>query len=135
MLVAVPLQIVWEAGVATTFGNGFTVMITLIGVPLHPPAEGVMVYVAVPLTLPVVVRVWAMLVPNPAVAPLTPACDTVQLYAGLPTPLLVLKAIEVVAPLQIVWEDGVATTSGLGFTVMITVTGTPGQLAAEGVIV
>ena len=43
MLVATPLQIVCEAGVATTFGNGFTVMITLIGVPLHPPAEGVIV--------------------------------------------------------------------------------------------
>ena len=41
MLVAVPLQIVWEAGVATTFGNGFTVMITLSGVPLQPPADGV----------------------------------------------------------------------------------------------
>ena len=121
---------------ATTLGNGFTVMITLIGVPLHPPADGVMVYVAVPLTLPVVVNVWAMLVPKPAVAPLTPACDTVQLYVGLATPLLVLKAIEVVAPLQIVWEAGVATTSGKGLTVTTTVIGVPAQPAAlTGVIV
>ena len=43
MLVAVPLQIVCEAGVATTLGNGFTVMITLIGVPLHPADDGVIV--------------------------------------------------------------------------------------------
>ena len=84
---------------------------------------------------PVVVSVCAMLVPNPAVAPLTPVWDTVQLYVGLATPLLVLKAIALVAPLQIVWDVGVATTSGLGFTVMITVTGTPGQLDADGVIV
>ena len=76
-----------------------------------------------------------MLVPNPAVAPLTPACDTVQLYDGVATPLLVLKAIALVAPLQIVCEAGVATTSGRGFTVMITLIGTPGQLEAEGVIV
>ena len=76
-----------------------------------------------------------MLVPNPAVAPLTPAWDTVQLYDGLPTPLLVLNAMLVVAPLQIVCDAGVATTSGRGFTVMITMIPTPGQLAAEGVIV
>jgi hypothetical protein len=135
MLVEAPLQIVCDTGVATTLGNGFTVTITLNGVPVHPAEDGVIRYVAVPDVEPVVVKVCAMLLPNPAVAPLTPVWEIVQLYVGLATPLLVLNAIAVVAPLQIVCEDGVATTSGRGFTVMITVIGAPGQLAADGVIV
>ena len=39
----VPLQIVSEFGAACTSGNGLTVTITVIGVPLHPPADGVIV--------------------------------------------------------------------------------------------
>ena len=76
-----------------------------------------------------------MFVPKPAVAPLTPAWVTVQLYVAPATPLLVLNAIPVVAPLQSVWDAGVATTSGIGFTVTNTVTGVPAQPAAVGVIV
>ncbi len=76
-----------------------------------------------------------MFVPKPAVAPLTPVWVTVQLYVAPATPLLVLNAMPVVAPLQIVWDAGVATTSGKGFTVTITVIGKPSQPAAFGVIV
>jgi hypothetical protein len=43
MLLVVPLQIVSEAGAATTSGNGLTVTITMIGVPLQPAALGVIV--------------------------------------------------------------------------------------------
>jgi hypothetical protein len=43
MLLVVPLQIVSEFGVANTSGNGLTVTITVIGVPLQPPALGVIV--------------------------------------------------------------------------------------------
>jgi len=43
MLLVVPLQIVSAFGAATTSGNGLTVTITVIGVPLQPPALGVMV--------------------------------------------------------------------------------------------
>jgi len=43
MLVDAPLQIVCDTGVATTLGNGFTVMTTSNGggVPLQPEADGV----------------------------------------------------------------------------------------------
>jgi hypothetical protein len=41
--VAVPEQIVCEAGVAVAIGLGFTVMTTVTGVPAHPLAVGVMV--------------------------------------------------------------------------------------------
>jgi hypothetical protein len=45
--VAVPEQIVDADGVAVTTGLGFTVITTVIGAPAHPPAVGVIVYVAV----------------------------------------------------------------------------------------
>ena len=57
MDVVLPEQIVWVLGVAVTFGTGFTVTVTVIGVPGHPPAEGVMVYTAVPAAVPVVLNV------------------------------------------------------------------------------
>ena len=76
-----------------------------------------------------------MLVPKPAVAPLTLLCATVQLYVAPATPLVVLKLMLVVAPLQIVSAFGAATTSGNGFTVTITVIGDPLQPPADGVMV
>ena len=77
-----------------------------------------------------------MLVPNPAVAPLTPLCVTVQLYVAPVTPLPVLNAMAVVWPLQIVCDPGAAITSGLGFTVTTTLIGVPAHPAPlTGVIV
>ncbi len=76
-----------------------------------------------------------MLVPKPDVAPLTLLCTTVQLYVAPATPLLVLNAMLLIVPLQIVSAFGVATTSGNGLTVTITVIGVPLQLPAVGVIV
>jgi len=43
MDVALPEQIVCVVGVATTFGIGFTVTVTVIGVPGQPPTVGVTV--------------------------------------------------------------------------------------------
>jgi hypothetical protein len=41
--VAVPEHIVWAPGVAVATGMGFTVITTVIGVPAHPLAVGVIV--------------------------------------------------------------------------------------------
>src|SRR5678815_2903371 len=82
MLVEAPLQIVCEAGAATTFGFGLTVITTTIGVPAQPAAEGVIVYVAVPADEVVAVNVWAIVAPRPAVAPLTLLCTTCLLYTS-----------------------------------------------------
>jgi hypothetical protein len=41
MLVLVVEQIDWDTGVATTLGNGFTVIVTGIVAPTHPAAVGV----------------------------------------------------------------------------------------------
>jgi hypothetical protein len=135
MLLVVPLQIVSEFGVANTSGNGLTVTITVIGVPLQPPALGVIVYVAVPATEPVAVNVSAIVVPVPVSTPLTPASTLVQVYVTPPTPFVVLNPMLVTAPLQIVWLAGNATTFGFGVTVTTTTIGVPVQPDAPGVIV
>ena len=117
MDVALPEQIVGAEGVAVAVGFGFTVIVTEIGVPVQPPAEGVMVYTTVPAVVPVAVSVCAIDVPEPAVAPLAPVCVTVQLKV-VPEILLV-SAMDVALPEQMVWVDGVAVATGTGFTVMV----------------
>jgi hypothetical protein len=52
-----PEQIVCVVGLAEPTGPGFTVIVTVIGAPGHPPAVGVIVYTAVPAEEPVAFRV------------------------------------------------------------------------------
>lgn len=133
MAVVLPEQIVCAVGVAVAAGIGFTVMVTVIGVPGQPFADGVMVYVAVPGDAPVVESVCAIELPDAAVAPVTPLCVTVQLYV---VPVTAPdKAMAVAEPEQSVWDVGVAVTVGVGFTVTVTVTGVPEHPLAVGVIV
>lgn len=133
ILVVTPLQIVCDEGVAFTFGIGLTVTVVLTAVPEHPLAVGVMVYVAVPWLDPELVRIWAILLPLPAVAPVTPDCVTVQLNVVPATPDV--RFMDVGFPLQIVCAEGVAVTFGIGLTVIVTVIGLPMQVFAVGVIV
>lgn len=100
ILVVCPEQIVCELGVAVATGIGFTVIITVIGVPTHPFAVGVIVYVAVPVVGPVQVSVCDMGVPEPLEAPVTPDWITVQLKVVPGT--FEVKAMFVVCPEQIV---------------------------------
>ena len=72
MDVADPEQIVCAVGVAVTVGVGFTVMVTVTGVPEQPFADGVIVYTAVPAAVPVAVSVCAIVDPEAAVAPDSP---------------------------------------------------------------
>jgi hypothetical protein len=58
-------------------------------------------------------------VPEPALAPVMFVADTVQLYVAPVTPLGVLSANEVATPEQIVCEEGVEATFGIGFTVIV----------------
>lgn len=115
--VALPEQMVADDGVAVTAGFGFTVTVTETGVPVQPPAEGVMVYTTVPAVVPVAVSVCAMLVPLPAVAPVAPVWVTVQLNVVLPIELV--SAMEVALPEQMDCEEGVAVATGTGLTVIV----------------
>ena len=69
---AVPEQIVCEEGVAVTTTLGFTVISTVIGVPVHVLAVGVIVYLTIPAVVPVFVNVCAIMVPQEAAQLLKP---------------------------------------------------------------
>lgn len=126
-------QIVCALGVAVAEGVGFTVTVAVIGAPLQVPRVGVMVYTAVPAAAPVADNVWVMLVPDPALAPLTPVCVTVQ--AKVAPPEVLLSAMELAPPEQMLCELGVAVAVGMGFTVTVTMTLAPAQVPAVGVMV
>jgi hypothetical protein len=131
MFVDDALQMV--CALADPTGWGLTVTTTVSGVPTHPLAEGVIVYVAVPGVVPVAVSVCAIVAVEPFAAPVKPDCATVQLYV-VPT-TLELSGIEVALPEQIVCDDGVAVTTGVGFTVTSTVKAVPAHPFAVGVTV
>jgi len=73
----------------------------LVDVPEQLLAVGVIVYVAVPADVPEFVSVCAMLLPEPAVAPVTPLCATV--HAKVVPETLDVKVI-VIEPPHIVCE-------------------------------
>jgi hypothetical protein len=77
--VALPEHKVCDEGVAVADGTGLTVMVEVSDVPVQDPIVGVIVYTAVPAIDPVVLRVCAITLPDPAEAPLRPVCVTVQL--------------------------------------------------------
>jgi hypothetical protein len=124
MDVIAPLQIVRLEGVAVVLGIGVTVTMTVIGDPKQPLEDvGVIVYVAVPGTLPLVIKVWVIDVPLPLDAPVTPFSSTIQL--NVVPDRSELRAISVVLPLHIFRLEGVAMTFGFGLTVTTTVMGDP----------
>ena len=64
-----PKQIVCDAGVALTVGAGFTVMSTVMAVPLQVPKVGVMVYRTTAGELVLLDKVWAIVLPLPLEKP------------------------------------------------------------------
>ena len=105
----------------------------MIGVPTQPFAVGVIVNVTVCCTNVVLVNE-PLILPVPfAAIPVTFA--VLFLVHAYVVPLTALvSAIVVIGPEQIVCVDGVATASGIGFTVTGTVTTGPLHPLAVGVI-
>lgn len=118
ILVVLPEQIVCAAGDAVPVGTGFTVTGIVSVFPAQPPDVDVIVYVAVPATDPVVLSVCAIGGVVPADAPVTPVCDTVQLYVVPPNVLD--SAIFVAVPEQMVCDVGVAVITGEGLITTVT---------------
>jgi hypothetical protein len=133
ILVALPEQSACEDGVAVADGAGFTVTVEVTAVPAQPPAVGVTVYTAVPALVAVAVRVCAITVPDPAEAPVTFVCVTVQLK-DVPVTLLVSARVVVLGE-QIFCDVGVTVAEGMGLTVTVVVIGVPLHPPADGVIV
>jgi hypothetical protein len=113
------LQIsVWSCvAVLVICGDGSTVTVTSVVDPLHPFADGVILYVTVPLVTPSVeVSTWLIRFPVPAAAPLTLDDEsTVQLKVVPLTLFGLVIAIAGDVPEQIVVL--LAATVGIGRTV------------------
>jgi hypothetical protein len=112
-------------------GFGLTVTTAVVGVPTHPLAVGVMVYVAVPAEIPVVVRIWLMTEPPELEPPVTPDWLTVHENDAPPTPLD--KTIAGPVPLHNVCVEGVAIALGMGST--FTIIAAPAVAATASVTV
>ena len=110
-----------------------TVATVEMGFPTQPLADGVIVYVAVPPEDESVVRGCAIVLPDPAWAPLTLLCETVQLYVVAVTPLGLVMVMEVDWPEQSSCPS--AAAFGTGLTVATAEIGFPTQPLADGMIV
>jgi hypothetical protein len=121
MLVVPDEQIACKGGVAVTLGIGLTVTIAVTGNPGQPFAIGVIVYVTVAGSEVVLVRVWIILFPLPAEAPVTLPCGNgamVQEKLVLGVPLD--NTIPVVPLEQITCDVGVAVIVGVGNKEIVT---------------
>lgn len=134
MAVVPPEHIDIDDGVAVPTGFGFTVTVTVIGVPGQLFAVGVTVYTIVPGDVVVAVSVCAIVVPLPALPPVA------LVAVGAPHAKVVpatdpLSEMLVVPPEQMFCDEGEASAFGTGLTFTVTVNVVPRHPAAEGVTV
>ena len=128
-------QTVWETGVATASGVGLTRTVAVIGVPGHPFAVGVMVKVTVTGAKVVLVSV-PLISPLPLAAmPVTVALLSLVQAKVVPATLPLSTIVVIGMAEQTVWEAGVATAFGVGFTSTVANIGAPGHPFADGVMV
>ena len=123
----VPLQVVAVFGVVTT-GVGSTVTVMLYGVPGQDPVTdvGVTIYSTVPLAaLPGLVSTCAMVLPDPALAPVMPPVMAPTVHVNVLGTEAVREIFGLV-PLQVVAVPAVVTT-GVGYTVTVILYGAPTQ--------
>ena len=118
---------------AAAVGIGLTDTTEAIGLPVQPLAEGVIVYVAVPVLEVALLNTCAMELPLPDIAPVTLVTATFQLNVVPVTPFGLVILIELVGPEQMVWFAAAAL--GMGFTTTVAIMGLPVQPFAAGVIV
>jgi hypothetical protein len=123
--VAAPLHSVWLA-TAATVAFGFTVIVNVIGAPVQPLAVGVTVIVPLIAVTPALVAVKLGILPVPDAARPILVLLLVQLKVVPATAPEKVIAV-VVAPLHNAWLATVFTV-GVGFTVIVNVTGVPVQV-------
>jgi hypothetical protein len=94
-----------------------------------------MVYVTVAGEVVKLIRVCAIVDPDPFEKPLAVPLVRAAVHVKVAVPVLLVRAMLVVAPLQIASAGGVAVAVTAGYTVTTTVIGVPGQLLSVGVMV
>ena len=127
----------WLSGLLVIDATGLTVITTVIGLPEQVTPllvnDGVTVYVAVSGFTPLFTSVCTIELPVPFDAPVIPPVTlTVQLKTAPVVNELRLMFVDVLV--QIASDDGVATTSGTGLTVMLYTFVGPAQAAASFVV-
>lgn len=114
-----PVQNACVVGIAVTVGNGLMVITTFSGVPVHPFANGVIVYVTVAGDKVLLVSVWEIVVPLPDENPEAVPVVRVAVHENV-VPVVALESpIAVAVPEQIVCKAGVASAIGAGSTVTL----------------
>ena len=125
--VDVPLHTVWFA-IAFTLGVGFTVTVKLLGTPrqVTPPrvSEGVIVIVATTGAVPLLVAVYAGILPTPAPAIPIEGCVFVH-WNTVPTDGPYSDNSGIAVPLHTTALLSGVLSSGVGFTVIVNVIGAP----------
>lgn len=120
------------AGCATS-GVGFTVMVNVLSAPGQPAADGVTAMIALTDVVPLLTAVNGLMFPLPLAGKPIDVLLFVQLNVVPATPPVNVIRL-VMAPLHTLSFAGCATF-GIGLTVMVNVSGVPGQPAAVGVTV
>ena len=131
-LVVTLLHKAWFAGCITP-GVGFMVIVNVLEGPGHPATAGVTVIVAETGALVALTALNGAMFPEPLAGKPIKVLLFVQVYV-VPLTDPVNNIAFVGAPLQKAWLAGCATF-GIGFTVIVNVTGGPIQFAAHGVTV
>ena len=131
--VVAPLQIDCAAG-NVTCGVGSIIIVKFTGVPLQPLAVGVIANTTESITLPVLVIVWAGMVPVPlAVKPVRLPLE-LAIQAKVEPAVVEVGVTAVLVPALHMVCEGIGLTFGNGFTVIVSFTAGPGQPLAVGVI-
>ena len=108
-----------DDGVATALGVGLTNTVAVIGAPGQPLAVGVIVNVTVTGAAVVLVNEPLMLPLPLAAIPVTVTVLSLVQSKVVPATAPDSTIVVIVAPEQIVCDGGVATASGVGFTVIV----------------
>src|SRR6266404_6781554 len=125
---AEPEQMVCADGVATALGVGFTSTVAESGGPGQPLAVGVIVKTTITGALVVLVSV-PLILPVPLAAiPVTVALLFLVQLKVVPATLLVNTIVVIGLAEQTVCDNGVAVTSGVGFTSTVAVIDGPVQV-------
>lgn len=138
VVMALPEHIACDTGVAMALGIGLTSTVAVIGVPVQPLADGVMVKVTSSGAVEVIDSNSVPLIGLPVpLAGMPVTCTRLSLVHVYVVPgILLVSTIGVIGePEQIVWLTGEAKASGEGFTNTVAVVVGPTQPLAVGVIV
>ena len=119
MLVAVPEQRVWAAGVKVTVVTGRTAAFTTMSVPLQPARTGVMEYVTVSVAFPELYSFCRITIPELLEKPVRNGLDGTAIQENEALGGTDVRNILTESALHVTDEGGTAVAAGIGLTVAV----------------